>query len=119
MFDLLAGNSSGVIAPKFTSVLEKSHHDPVYDIYWTISKTNSEFVSTSTDGWILWWDTRYLSNPIEEFSIEADVDGNGPKILGGTRLDYNAEAGAFKYLVGTEQGHVFQVNKKTAKVEII
>lgn len=50
IFDSSKGNSAGVMTPTMSSVLEKSHHDPVYDIYWTISKTNSEFVSTSTDG---------------------------------------------------------------------
>jgi hypothetical protein len=52
-------------------------------------------VSTSTDGRILWWDTRNFSNPVasnptEQFIIEVDADGTGTtKILGGTRLDYN------------------------------
>jgi len=111
-FDLLKGNSSGVVTPAMKTVLEKSHHDPVYDIYWTISKSNTECVSTSTDGRILWWDTRNLAAPTDSFMMEADLDGKGTKILGGTRLDYNSEAGPVKYLVGTEQGHVFLVNKK-------
>lgn len=52
--------------------------------------------------------------------IEIDVDGSGVnKVCGGTRLDYNGEAGAFKYLVGTEQGYTFSVNKKAQKVEFL
>jgi len=39
------------------------------------------------------------------------LDGSGSKILGCTRIEYNNEAGPMKYLVGTEQGYVFQVNK--------
>ena len=34
------------------------------------------------------------------------------KILGGTSLEYNSEAGPLKYLVGTEQGYILMANKK-------
>ncbi len=70
-FDLKKGNSSGVIKPFETTVLEKSHHDPVYDIYWlTHGKTGNECVSTSTDGRILWWDMRNLSQgPTDELLL--------------------------------------------------
>jgi dynein intermediate chain 2 len=34
------------------------------------------------------------------------------KILGGTSLEYNSDAGPLKYLVGTEQGYVLLANKK-------
>lgn len=34
------------------------------------------------------------------------------KILGGTSLEYNQEAGPTKYLIGTEQGFVLQANKR-------
>lgn len=119
-FDLRIGNSAGVIRPEKTTVLEKSHHDPVYDIYWlTHGKTNTECVSTSTDGRILWWDTRNLEAPTEEFVIEQDADGNGSKVLGGTRLEYCVDASPLKYLVGTEQGYIFQANKRPGRpVEI-
>lgn len=30
------------------SSLDRSHHDPVYDVFWVQSKTNSQFVSCST-----------------------------------------------------------------------
>jgi hypothetical protein len=30
-----------------------------------------------------------------------------PKVLGGTSLEYNQDAGPLKYLVGTEQGYIF------------
>lgn len=49
-FDLRSGKSSGSAEPVARSILEKSHHDPVYDVFPIISKTNSEYVSTSTDG---------------------------------------------------------------------
>ena len=31
-----------------SSALEKSHHDPVYDVFWVQSKTNNQFCSCST-----------------------------------------------------------------------
>jgi dynein intermediate chain 2 len=56
-FDLRVSTSDGKCHPTDTTVLEKSHHDPVYDIYWlTHAKTGNELVSTSTDGRLLWWD---------------------------------------------------------------
>jgi len=71
-FDLRDGDSDGVIRPTKTTVLEKSHHDPVYDIYWlTHSRTGTEYVSTSTDGRVLWWDERNLDEgPLDEFTVE-------------------------------------------------
>ena len=39
------------------------------------------------------------------------------KILGGTSLEYNQDAGPLKYLIGTEQGYILQANKRKA-VEI-
>ena len=108
-FDLRDGDSDGVIRPTKTTILEKSHHDPVYDIYWlTHSRTGTEYVSTSTDGRVLWWDERNLDEgPLDEFTVEQDLDGSGSKVLGCTRIEYNNEAGPMKYLVGTEQGYVF------------
>jgi len=118
-FDTRAGNASGVVKPFRTTILEKSHHDPVYDVEWlTVGKTLSECVSCSTDGQLLWWD--YKSEepiPINRFLTEDKVkmnDSDEPKnkILGGTSLCYNADAGPLKYLLGTEQGYGVLVNKR-------
>ena len=46
-----------------SSAIDRSHHDPVCDVFWIQSKTNNQFVSVSTDGRMLWWDTRKLSEP--------------------------------------------------------
>ena len=98
-----------------------SHHDPVYDIYWlTHGKSGFDCVSASTDGRLLWWDTRKLDEgPTDEFSLNYDVDGTGEKTLGATRIEYNSDAGPLKYLIGTEQGYVFLANKRPGRgVEI-
>jgi len=114
-------NSGGSIRPALTSVLEKSHHDPVYDVYWIAGKSGVECVSTSTDGRLLWWDQRNLEpGPTEELKLIENFQVNGetvPKVLGGTSLEYNADASPLKYLVGTEQGYILQANKRK-QVEI-
>ena len=41
------------------------------------------------------------------------VDGKPKnKLLGGTSLEYNSDAGPLKYLVGTEQGYILLANKR-------
>lgn len=91
-----------------SSPIDKSHHDPVYDVYWVQSKTNSQFVSVSTDGQMMWWDIRKLTEPTDVLQLN---DGNG-RVLGGCSLEYNVEAGPAKYLVGTEQGVVLSMNMR-------
>lgn len=109
-----AGGSSKETMPFSTSVIEKSHHDPVYDVYWINSKTGNQCVSVSTDGQMLWWDTRRLSEPTDSLQLCTDIKSNG-QVLGGSSLEYNSEAGPSKYLVGTEQGVVLMVNLKNRK----
>lgn len=116
-FDLSAGSASGVIRPFKTTFLEKSHHDPVYDVQWsTVGKSGSECFSTSTDGRVLWWDYKHEEGvPKEQLILEDKVPVAGDmksKILGGTSLEYNSEVGPLKYLVGTEQGYILMANKR-------
>jgi dynein intermediate chain 2 len=100
--------------PQETSLIESSHHDPVYDVHWISSKTGNQCASVSTDGQMLWWDTRKLSEPTDRILLSTDCKNNGV-ILGGSSLEYNSEAGPSKYLVGTEQGVVMMVNLKNRK----
>jgi dynein intermediate chain 2 len=90
------------------SEIPSSHHDPVYETFWISSKTGTNFVSTSTDGKMLYWDTKNLNEPIEEVVLMAGDD----VVLGGSALEYNPEAGATKFLIGTEQGSVIGYNSK-------
>lgn len=48
-FDLRKSGST----PHETSVIENSHHDPVYDVFWTQSKTGS-WVGRWVGGWQVW-----------------------------------------------------------------
>lgn len=105
-FDQKRGDSSGKIKPFETTILEKSHFDPVYEVYWCAGKTGTECVSVSTDGRVLWWDMKMLGNgPTEELTLTENFEIDGemvPKVLGGTSLEYNGEYSALKFLVGTE-----------------
>jgi len=106
--------TNGKVQPALSSVVEKSHHDPVADIFWVSSKTGHQCVSVSTDGQMLWWDTRKLEEPIDSLILTTDSKGGG-MTLGGSSLEYNTEAGPTKFLVGTEQGIVLSLNTRNKK----
>lgn len=42
----------------------------------------------------------------------------GEKEYGGMKIEYNPEAGSTKFLIGSEQGTIFQANKKKNEAEI-
>jgi dynein intermediate chain 2, axonemal len=41
----------------------------VYDVAWLQSKTGSEAMTVSTDGSVLWWDIRKLSDAVESMPL--------------------------------------------------
>lgn len=43
--------------------------DPVFDFAWLQSKTGSEALTVSTDGQVLWWDIRKLSEVVESMPL--------------------------------------------------
>lgn len=117
------GNSAGTCKPVETTLLEKSHHDPVYDVYWlATSKAGTQCVSASTDGRLLWWDQRMLATgPTDELILTETNPVPGqpmPKICGATSLEYNSEASPMKYLLGCENGGLMQANRRKDKIEI-
>jgi len=114
-YDLRKPNGpTGTCRPVECSAIEKSHHDPVSDVYWISSKTGHQCVSVSTDGQMLWWDTRKLEEPIDRLILETNSKA-GEVTLGGSSLEYSTEAGPTKFLVGTEQGIVVSVNLRNKK----
>ena len=127
-----AGTRVKSITPHEVSAIEYSHHDPVFDVRWTQSKSGNLCVSASTDGRLLWWDTRRLGEPTSELWLRAPTNGGmsaavdeaarssgeggvGMMSFGACSLAYDAEAGASKYLVGTEQGAVVGVDTRIKK----
>lgn len=129
---LVGGLYNGVVAfwdlrnrsplPSQTTPIELSHHEPIYDVSWITSKLGSECVSISTDGRMLWWDNRKLEKPTDSLIITdgiVDPVVGAERVLGGSCLEYNPDAGATKFLAGTEQGYIIQANKKPQRsVEI-
>ncbi|KAI9138568.1 WD40-repeat-containing domain protein [Paraphysoderma sedebokerense] len=114
---LVGGSYNGLVAywdtrkgayPVDSASIDKAHRDPVYNVAWVQSKTGSEFFSTSTDGQVLWWDIRKLSEPTECLMLDAEKNG---RIVGGTVLDFETTMPT-KFMVGTEAGLVVMCNKK-------
>lgn len=107
-WDVRKGNQ-----PLESSIIEKSHHDPVYDICWVQSRTGNECCSVSTDGQMLWWDVRKLAaGPTDSMIMQ---NPNNETLFGGTTLEYRTDAGATRYLIGSEQGQVLLVDRKAKK----
>jgi dynein intermediate chain 2 len=96
-------------APVETSPIEHSHRDPVYDLAWMQSKTGTECMTCSTDGWVYWWDIRRISEPVEKLQV---MDKVSKSVYGAVSMEYEAIAGPTKFLVGTEQGSVISCNRK-------
>jgi hypothetical protein len=42
----------------------------VYDVFWVSSKTGNQCCSVSTDGQMMWWDTRKLSEPQDTIQVD-------------------------------------------------
>lgn len=131
-----------------TSKLEYCHSESIRDFVWLKSKNGTEFVTTSTDGKVIWWDIRDLNQPkkiylspdcaeIKEpgkpdneaewiknpnyknfILIDKEKETGIEKEYGGLKIEYNPEAGASKFLIVTEQGTIFLANKKKHDAEI-
>lgn len=108
-FDLRKGP-----APATKSAVEVSHYDPVYDVVWMQTKTNSECASVSSDGRLLFWDVRNMNEVVDE-CVLTDGSKENPKTFGGVSLEWMQEAGPSKFLVGTEHGIILSCTKKPKK----
>jgi len=124
---LLGGSYNGLInhydlrkgpSPCMKSSVEVGHYDPVYDVVWLQSKTGTECASVSSDGRLLFWDVRKLSE-VQDECVLNDGNKEHPKTLGGTSLEWMQEAGPTKFLVGSEHGIILSCTKRPKKqVEI-
>jgi len=111
-FDLRKSNAinkQGI--PSYTSIalstVALSHHDAVCDIFWVKAKHNFMCASCSSDGQILWWDTRDLQKPTDSLEVA------GRKL---SCMEYSQDL-ATKYLLGSEEGNVFLCNLRNRKQE--
>uniref|UniRef100_A0A7S3R946 Uncharacterized protein n=1 Tax=Dunaliella tertiolecta TaxID=3047 RepID=A0A7S3R946_DUNTE len=104
VYDMRKGSAATEATP-----VDLSHRDPIYDIAWLQSKTGTEAMSVSTDGSVMWWDIRRLSEPVESMPLR---EKGSETTLGGVVLEYDPAAGPTNFMVGTEQGSIFSCNRK-------
>ncbi|XP_055552003.1 dynein axonemal intermediate chain 2-like isoform X11 [Falco biarmicus] len=97
--------------PMEVSTVEVSHRDPVYRAIWLQSKTGTECFSASTDGQVLWWDIRKLSEPTDTVILDITRKGLLENALGAVTLEFEPTMPT-KFMVGTEQGIVIACNRK-------
>jgi dynein intermediate chain 2 len=57
-------------------------------------------MTVSTDGQVLWWDIRKLSESVESMPLK---EKGSDIMLGGVVLEYDTNAGPTNFMVGTEQ----------------
>ncbi|ELK37065.1 Dynein intermediate chain 2, axonemal [Myotis davidii] len=93
------------------STIEFSHRDPVYGTIWLQSKTGTECFSASTDGQVMWWDIRKLSEPTEVVIMDITRKEQLQNALGAISLEFESTLPT-KFMVGTEQGIVISCNRK-------
>ncbi|XP_019506486.1 PREDICTED: dynein intermediate chain 2, axonemal [Hipposideros armiger] len=93
------------------STIEFSHRDPVYGTIWLQSKTGTECFSASTDGQVMWWDIRKLSEPTEVVIMDITRKEQLENALGAISLEFEPTLPT-KFMVGTEQGVVISCNRK-------
>ena len=103
VFDTRKGSRPVEVSP-----IEKSHRDPVYRARYLATKTGTDAFSCSSDGQVMFWDVRKLSEPTETLFIDPEDNG---RLLGGVSLEYESTMPA-KFQVGTEQGKVVLFNRK-------
>lgn len=100
-YDMRKGNG-----PVESTPIDISHRDPIYDFAWLQSKTGTEAMTVSTDGFVLWWDIRKLAEPLENMPLK---EKGGENTLGGVILEYDPNAGPTNFMVGTEQVRITDV----------
>ncbi|KAB1264924.1 Dynein intermediate chain 2; axonemal, partial [Camelus dromedarius] len=93
------------------STIEFSHRDPVYGTIWLQSKTGTECCSASTDGQVMWWDIRKMSEPTEVVIMDITKKEQLENALGAISLEFEPTLPT-KFMVGTEQGIVISCNRK-------
>jgi len=101
--------------PCMKSSVEVSHYDPVYDVVWLQSKTGQECASVASDGRLLFWDVRKLSEYMDECVLTDGGQKGEEKTIGGCSLEWMVDAGPTKFLVGTEHGITLSCQKKPKK----
>ena len=102
-------------SPEVVTAAER-HDDPVYGVIWINSKTNSELMTSSTDGTVKFWDIRMFSKSKETFIV--DVDNKDRKSNGDIQrakpvsyLEYDSTIPS-KFMLGCDSGELFICSRK-------
>ncbi|CAF0752563.1 unnamed protein product [Didymodactylos carnosus] len=85
IFDLRKGNT-----PVEQSFIENSHRELVRNAVWLQSKSGTEFFSTAADGKIYWWDTKKMSEPVDQLILDVEKKNRLEYALGATCLEYDS-----------------------------
>lgn len=92
---------------------EHSHRERANRVLWINSKHHTEFFSGGADGQVIWWDIRNLNKSIE--TLRMDPEKSDDQILershGVSVLEYEHTIPT-RFMVGSEQGMLFQCNRK-------
>ena len=95
---------------KGSLISDEAHRDPVYNVIWTNSNTNTELMTASGDGTVKFWDVRKLNRSRDTFIIDNENEdiqskGNILNAYGASCLEYDTTIPT-KYMIGTEQGAI-------------
>lgn len=119
---LLGGYASGQLAlwdirigghAQLLSDVKEGHKQKVTGIKWLATKSSMDFFSVSTDGRVMSWDARNLSQPTEKIYL-APEDGGIPNL----DRKYTVSCAEYaktrpdNFMLGTEQGHVLSFCRK-------
>ncbi|XP_076750414.1 dynein axonemal intermediate chain 2-like, partial [Xylocopa sonorina] len=107
-WDIRTGNT-----PVQYSHLLLSHREFANAVKWVPTKSNTEFFSTSTDGRVMWWDTRHLRGPTEilMFDLEYPNEPHIDRAIGVTCLNFGPMVGT-KFMVGLENGIIITGSRR-------
>jgi len=122
VFDLRVKAERG---PVLTSEIMDSHKEPVFDLKWIQSKNSTQFMSTSTGGFLRVWDTKKMNGPVDQLKKdttlleEMELSKADSKlyngVLGGVSIHYDLNFSATKFMIGTEQGIVITGTRRKNK----
>ncbi|KZC05586.1 Dynein intermediate chain 3, ciliary, partial [Dufourea novaeangliae] len=124
---LISGHMSGQVCcwdirmggtPVHTSHIFLSHGAPATRALWTSSKANTEFFSASSNGTIMWWDTRFMKRPTHILVMDMYDPRRMDrfKAIGVTALNFEPTM-SNKFLVGLVNGMAINVNRKNVTPE--
>lgn len=92
---------------------EVCHRESVNSVLWINSKSGSEFFSGGSDGQVIWWDSRKLTERLDVLYM--DPEKSDEQILersyGVSVLEYETTIPT-RFMVGSEQGMLFFCNRK-------